>query len=40
MKNENYEHVKRIAHELEELVNGEFVSYNGDFYEVKEDENG
>ena len=40
MKNENYELVKRIAKELEELVNGEFVIYNGDFYEVEEDENG
>lgn len=40
MKNENYEHVKAIANELEELVNNEYVSFNGDFYKVEEDENG
>lgn len=40
MNNENYEHVKAIAKELEELVNNEYVSFNGDFYKVEEDENG
>ena len=40
MMNENYEHVKAIAKELAEIVNGDFVKYDYDAYEVKEDENG
>ena len=40
MSEENWEHCKNIADELEELVNGDFVNVDGEAVEVQEDENG
>jgi len=40
MTEENYEHCKCIADELESLVNGDFVNVDGEAVEVREDEDG
>lgn len=40
MTEENYNHCKRIADELESLVNGDYVNVNGDAVEVLEDDDG
>lgn len=40
MSEENWEHCKNIADELEELVNGDFVNVDGEAVEVQEDEDG
>ena len=40
MKNENYEHVKGIALELEDIVNGYYKNVNGEPVKVETDDNG
>lgn len=40
MTEENYEHCKRIADELENIVNGDFINIDENAIEVHEDENG
>lgn len=38
--NENFEHCKRIADEMENILNGEYKIIDGDFVEVQETEEG
>lgn len=40
MKNENYEHVKAIALELEDIVNGYYKNVDGEPVKVESDSNG
>ena len=40
MSEENWEHCKNIADEIEELVDGNFVNVDGEAVEVLEDEDG
>lgn len=40
MTEENYEHCKNIADELESLVNGNFVNVDGECVEVQKDDDG